>query len=136
MEEQLISLETAKLAKEIGLKIVTPNYYNIDGIVMGHPYSDCRATNYNSYKDTATSAPTQSLLQKWLWETHKIWVEVCMWDGYFTYMIKQVEYSPEDKRDINFDRTGANNSFHKQYQNPYDLFEIGLREALKLVKGG
>ena len=69
MEEQLISFETAKLAKEKGFKLPlhsNRNYYNLNGNI--HPYNWFNQFELADYTD----APTQSLLQKWLREVHKI----------------------------------------------------------------
>ena len=71
MEEQLISFETAKLAKEkdYGGKGLTTSYgYYRDGILCSIPTNNksdfCGEDEY--------SAPTQSLLQKWLREKHNL----------------------------------------------------------------
>lgn len=68
MEEQLISFKTAKLAKEKGFDIATIHRYDEFGqIVEGMVFS-----NREIY------APTQSLLQKWLREKHKIHIWTIM----------------------------------------------------------
>ena len=83
MEEELISFETAKLAKEKGFNIPTISYYNPKGRSEeseGYMTERLESSNWNdgqgSYpthaKDVECSAPTQSLLQKWLREVHKI----------------------------------------------------------------
>ena len=74
MEEQLISFETAKLAKEKGFDEKVYREYDKSGylrctsksadVVLG-PYDEL-------LKSTEYPAPTQSLLQKWLREVHKI----------------------------------------------------------------
>ena len=63
MKDQLISFETAKLAKEKSFNEKTPEYYNSQTKVT--------STSYNEIP-----APTQSLLQKWLREKHDIFVSV------------------------------------------------------------
>lgn len=69
MEEQYISFETAKLAKEKGFRIYYgTSYWKKDGELFGTPYyefphDEDRYTSYPRY-----IAPTQSLLQKWLRE--------------------------------------------------------------------
>ena len=83
MTEQLISFETAKLAKEKGFGIpisYTNLYFNKEGII--HPFM------WFASKDLADPihAVTQSFLQRWLREIYKIEVLVyCnasgwMWD--------------------------------------------------------
>ena len=74
MEEQLISYETAKLAKEKGFDEKVYREYDKSGylrctsksadVVLG-PYDEL-------LKSTEYPAPTQSLLQRWLREVHKI----------------------------------------------------------------
>lgn len=85
MKEELITLETAKLAKEKKCNAPGFIFYNKDGYLIEedsiHPevYSNDRideitnihATAYNGYM-----APTQSLLQRWLREIHKIHIEI------------------------------------------------------------
>ena len=74
MEEQLISYETAKLAKEKGFDEKVYREYDKSGylrctsksadVVLG-PYDEL-------LKSTEYPAPTQSLLQRWLREVHNI----------------------------------------------------------------
>lgn len=71
MTDQLISLETAKLAKEKGFNWNTFYYY------ISHDTSYARAESFfdwnTMYKNSnRTSAPTQSLLQKWLRDKYNI----------------------------------------------------------------
>ncbi|WP_394749599.1 hypothetical protein [Spongiimicrobium salis] len=67
MKEQLISFETAKLAKEKGFnEVVIDNYGPMESILWKgqHKNSELRYLEY--------SAPTQSSLQKWLRDKHGI----------------------------------------------------------------
>jgi hypothetical protein len=66
MKEELIKFKTAKLAKEKGFKVECSDYYDVKG-------------NTNSFEHYGEALPygvcfkpTQSLLQKWLREVHKI----------------------------------------------------------------
>ena len=75
MKEELITFETGKLAKEKGL------FNNVEDSVS-HFYINGEIKEgwiYNSDETEITSnriaAPTQSLLQKFLWEEHSIWAE-------------------------------------------------------------
>lgn len=65
MEEELISFETACLAREIGFDLFAQHYYSKDGrIIINRKYpDDCFIDNIY--------ATTQSLLQKWLREHYK-----------------------------------------------------------------
>lgn len=64
MKEDLISFDTAKLAKEAGFPqdILGMSWYNKDGKIS------------NLSLGTDIKAPTQSLLQKWLREIYNIYI--------------------------------------------------------------
>lgn len=73
MEDQLISFETAKLAKEKGFEEKTKTWYNFSGLSVSgeqsqYPSNDKRFPSY--------SRPTQSLLQRWLREKHRIDIDI------------------------------------------------------------
>ena len=75
MEEQLISFETAQLAKEKGFPQLNEGVYftkDKEHCLVGWGFNDRTEDSFAQY-----SAPTQSLLQKWLREEHKlhIWIE-------------------------------------------------------------
>ena len=71
MKDQLISFEIAKLAKEKGFDEWCANGYNIHSTVDKHKLQEIKNKNSGVMY---ISAPTQSLLQKWLREKHKIHV--------------------------------------------------------------
>lgn len=111
MKEQLITFETAKLAKEKGVIIKSDIAYNSIG-TLEIP----RGINYY--------APTQSLLQKWLREVHNIHTNV-HYGLTFTFKINgdlkgndYVDYSEMDK------------FWGRTYE---EALEKGLQEALKLI---
>tara|TARA_R110000796_G_scaffold118353_3_gene231973 strand:- start:4804 stop:5190 length:387 start_codon:yes stop_codon:yes gene_type:complete len=75
MKDELIEFETAKLAKEKGFDELTPNLYIVDPDVRTAKANENGRTNSNyiERKDYKVySRPTQSLLQRWLREVHKI----------------------------------------------------------------
>lgn len=110
MEEQLISFETAKLAKEKGFKRLCDFSYDEDGMIIGN----CEQA-YNFV------APTQSLLQKWLREKHKIHIELQCDSNYYKYFIL-IYYK-------------TNCVFSLDDSLIYEeALEIGLQEALKLIE--
>ena len=139
MEEQLISYETAKLAKEKGFDEKVYREYDKSGylrctsksadVVLG-PYDEL-------LKSTEYPAPTQTLLQKWLREVHNIEVlisrippEAVLADknkgknilkNYNCY-IWNLNSNP---------RIANNGTFLDIYE---EALEIGLQEALKLIK--
>ena len=101
MKDEIITLETAKLAKKKGFNIPVSDYINPDSI----------EENY--------SAPTQSLLQRWLRETHNTHITIrckrtdLSLDG-FWYVINSLE--------------------SKMFNTYEQALEEGLYEALKLIK--
>lgn len=69
MEEKLISLETAKLAKEKGINIQSRDFY------MGEKLIHCENIHF-PLLEHEYYAPTQSLLQQYLWEKHNIFITI------------------------------------------------------------
>ena len=74
MEDTLITFETAKLAKDKGFQIPTVFHYDDKG-------TSCKYFNVkNNWNMPANevlySAPTQTLLQKWLRTTRKIHITI------------------------------------------------------------
>jgi hypothetical protein len=132
MKEQLVEFETAKLAKEVGFNEFCYSLYQDEQCLL----KDCFEYNpsfkyYNSeYKSSsdnpewflanACSAPTQSLLQKWLREIHGIEV--------FT----KSEY--KDTKKIGFYYGGDLEYSKPTYKTYEEALEKGLIEALKLIK--
>jgi len=85
MEEQLIEFETAKLLKEKGFpKLETNGYPSIAG-----GYTKDGVETMVLDKSYFYQAPTQSLLQKWLRDTHNIHLtlDTCI-NGYTCYLKK------------------------------------------------
>lgn len=151
MEEQLVTFETAKLAKEkrfnkpinwyyyplafmlndkprlIADGALDPNKTFYDGIITDNTIG-LQLSDMNSLSEGYYSAPTQSLLQKWLRDVHEIYV------------------SPKESH--SFDNTlefvcTVNNTYvnHNILNKPINRFdtyeealEIGLIEGLKLIK--
>ena len=94
MKEELVVFETAKLAKDKGFNIPVVSYYNPkypDYPTTGTEYQSDRDVEFdwnnnsehskaleapypNNFIKGQCSAPTQSLLQNWLREFHKIYV--------------------------------------------------------------
>ena len=137
MKEQLISFETAKLAKEKGFNIPTISYYNPKGRSEeseGYMTERLESSNWNngqgSYpthaKDVECSAPTQSLLQKWLREVHDIHINIrtntVSGGNYFFYLFQT--------------RAPFYTLFvsEKNSDNYEKALECALKESLKLIK--
>lgn len=123
MEEQLILFETAKLAKEKGFWLFTDQEFTCGGELN---------FRRNCSTNRLCSAPTQSLLQKWLREVHHLCVTIEHYSGVhfkdmsFTWRITGSVYFTENEFDVS------------EPSDPYDSYEealeIGLFEALKLIK--
>ena len=129
MKEQLITLETAKLAKEKGFNITTKSFYGCDSPAGGGNANALFTVELKkegvlqSQEGTMVyDAPRQSLLQKWLREKHDI-------------NIQMVEY---------FNLHGLMLGWHCKVYSPVfrcelgesyeESLEKGLQEALKLIK--
>ena len=131
--------ETAKLAKEKGFNWECSNYYtNKETKNPKEGFSDCywgdnRKNDWNSlisepYEPFSTnpiSAPSQSLLAKWLREKHGIHVEVTF-DAWNNEKY-EVSICQKGNKDLDFDVMGNFDTFEQAY-------EKGLQEALKLIK--
>ena len=125
MEDTRITFETAKIAKEKRFP-QEPNrrkvpYYNYKGEFNGDVTDFLR--KYLREEDTSdvesVSAPTQSLLAKWLREEHNIHL----------IAYKNINIDGYDWCFITTDGITNINSY-KTYEEAY---EIGLQEALKLM---
>jgi len=109
MKEQLIQFETAKLAKEKGFDWEWGILYN-------------RLDNY-----LFIDLPTQSLLQKWLREKHKIFIELGLVDSLNDYWVR-VDVSTLSSLETIW-RNDPNNHLETYEQ----ALEAGLIEGLKLI---
>lgn len=137
MTEELISFETARLAKEKGFDWETEEFYTDDKkprLSKGVEYmsdSYVRLWKWNSMpdnyptegKDVLCAAPTQSLLSRWLREVHRINV-FCLPNRYdsdiWYYCIGLTLVSKVSKEDTGFTYEQA--------------LEEGLKKGLKLIK--
>lgn len=125
MKEQFISYETAQLAKLKGFK--EPVRYFISHI------REIREDGFREYNwnndDMAKgcySAPTQSLLHKWLRDVHEIFVIIDLGSQEFSYKI----YKGKNKMIQKYD-TFKTINFNDSYEN---ALEKGLQEGLKLIR--
>lgn len=115
MKEQLISFETAELAKEKGFP---------QEIAYDHYLSDGKMMTNNYYKDKLLdnkdliAAPTQSLLQKWLREVHQI--DVIIINTQFGQYWFRLDATT---------KAGQSNKYDTYEQ----ALEKGLQKALKLI---
>jgi len=80
MEEKLVSYELAMLAKESGFDILCEFAYQKGEVVCDTRFSE--HFNWNILSHVDASAPTQSLLQKWLRDKHEIHVFIIPCEPY------------------------------------------------------
>lgn len=125
MEDEVVDFDIAILAKEKGFDIDCL-YKHLDEYqffkCIGTPW-ECQ---YDPPKENFINAPSQSLLQKWLREIHKIDVIFTMSEFSRTYGYK-IFHIVNGKTEV------INNCFSK-YENPEESLKVGLMEALKLIK--
>lgn len=128
MEEVLVSFETAKLAREKGFIYMKANCFG-DNMCYQLPDGEL----INALKgNTVTGyilAPTQSLLQKWLREEHKISIII---DDCF------IKHDFIDETKLVFDYTLSslgkqNYKFSKTFNSYEEALEFGLLQALQMV---
>lgn len=144
MEEQLISFETAKLAKEKGFVEKVYAFYKNptdrgtfkEGTLdyAGSDYDpetfeeiifDYNTLNSHYYEDKEYfSAPTQSLLQRWLREVHNINIYV----AFCEYVIIS-----ENNWKFSFDNPTKQQYWRGKFNSHEEALEAGLQEALKLI---
>ena len=144
MEDTRITFETAKLAKEKGFnerehyfyKVKSENDIELYGCTKkqlvgfkGYTPIYHKVRDYHTNKEKLNaklyrcSAPTQSLLAKWLREEHNIIILVD-YEGIDGYYYKFYSYKEGNK---NYDASDKN------YNTYEEAYEIGLQEALKLI---
>jgi len=135
MKEELITFETAKLSREKGMiggfvndRLSSFYYYDEDKKLesLGVLWTE------NTLSKDVMVAPTQSLLQKWLREKHKIVVDV-----FQESLVNSGQYTGYWQVDI----SEVGNYKEEECPNPKILnvdfelaLESGLLEALKLIK--
>ena len=120
IEEQYVTFETAKLAKEKGFDIPTRYGFSERRSLVRVDTSD----NWNQDKELY-SRPTQSLLARWLREVHDISVAAyrtwAMDNSYNYEILVGTDFEKMIREECECDRT---------YE---EAMEAGLQEALKLI---
>lgn len=125
IEESYVSFDTAKLLKEAGFDEVCSLFY------LSNEGDRCLMHSRNSELDKGHySCPTQALAERWLREVHRIVVDVAyipphvgrdVWQyfvGGMDDMVWPGDYEPSDRK----------------YETYEEAMEVGLQEALKLIK--
>ena len=134
MEDTRVTFETAKLAKEKGFfqetnRLEIP-YYNYKGEFKGD-VSDWRIRKYIRGENTSdiefVSAPTQSLLSKWLREEHNIHIVISN-NNYNKLLNWSFDLHKLPVGIIQMWKRGDDT-----YNTFEEAYEVGLQEALKLI---
>ena len=145
MQDEIVKFDIAKLAKEKGFDLdvnCTWDTYKGELLVDTPTYNESKH-NWNIYPD-GHSAPTQSLLQRWLREEHNIYISVSV--GYMTHdgelrVVFESWLSWVDDKGA-FDETDVILTHSKDNKYGVDYYELtyeealeqSLIEALKLIK--
>ena len=123
MNEQLISFETAKLAKEKGFKLGSGwQIRSLFNIKDGETF--CEKTIETP--EYACERCTQSLLQKWLREVHNFHITINVGlphNQFIMYYSNVIKFGKHHKSKFK-------SEFYKTYE---EALEKGLQEALKLI---
>lgn len=155
MEDTIIQYNTAVLAKNKNFNIPTQRYYNSNkGLIVNYEDSGCNEREYyfdaddfyenwndnrvvsknnetcygcrqNNYYSEVYSAPTQSILQKWLREVYNLHIDIrtnIFAEGkYFLYIMENKEP---------YYTKWNSNTYYDTYEQ---ALEEGLYNALKLI---
>ena len=121
IQEEFVTLETAKLLKEKGFNEYCKDIIKEDdNRIMQSVFR----TNKNLPK-LCYSLPTQSVAQKWLRETKNLHIEISyMYENYWTYDILTIP---------RHDLIGLSDRPIIRYNTYEEALEAGLQEALKLI---
>lgn len=131
MKEQLISFETAKLAKEKGFNIPCKYFYKekytnaIEYEVVHDGHLEANWNENFKYSPAECSAPTQSLLQKWLREKYHLIIIVA-----YQYEHDLTPYSYWIYKENN---SLPINQWVNDLNTYEEALELGLQEALKSI---
>lgn len=140
MEDQLVTLETAKLAKEVGFDEPCNYYYihqfnntftNLHGDLRSCDAEDEDGDVIGTYTRRNSKgqphiiiAPTQSLLQKWLRKVYNSYV----------YVIPFVDHQADVGDPIEFKVICYGEFVSALYSEWEEALEEGLKRKLKLIK--
>lgn len=124
MEDKLITFELAHLAKRNNFNIEVNNFLKLTTI--SNPVIEDHTEikqDFNSITETLFSRPTQSLLQKWFREIHKIDVFCdCVASGKYYAVIYVNDGRENDK------------VFEQENETDYETaLEIGLKKAFEYI---
>ena len=126
MGEALVSFKTAELAKEKKFEWLVRNSYSINPTYNHHLIDEDYMENWNTLN--AVSAPTQSLLQRWLREVHSININIrhIPHNQKYSYNITGSYHKGEKGILISYD--------FKSFESYEDSLEESLFESLSLIE--
>ena len=144
MEDELVSFETAKLAKEKGFNEICIDSFNSEGeeqnrynittienMSVKQVKAAFETTNSNleaiaNLQNTKPyiARPTQSLLQRWLREKHNIHIKITT-----DWTLEKLGYCFEYESDIKDSKC-----LSERYNTYEQALKIGLQESLQLIK--
>lgn len=125
MEEQLISYETAVLAKEKGLTFDDVRFYYVyDYKKLVHEKYNDYNIRHPDYKNRFIAVPSQSLLQRWIREKYNIHIII----QYIS--IKNPFYYIIENMDNNYTSLKESEIEFKTYEK---ALEEALYEAIKMI---
>jgi len=143
MKDQLISFETAKLAAEKGFNVNDEHevfyYYNGRGKPELVDYVDEHKKRGQTIVDRPyIFAPTQSLLQKWLREEHKLIIMMnCDYIGHFSEKTKWHFFVIQLSSIRQAQTLGTAHSSEPYKRDTYEqALEEGLVYTLKILENG
>ena len=129
MEDTRITFETAKLAKEKGFKEGSRKGYLPNGEI-GISHYDFLCHNDEEDYPTKYAAPTQSLLQKWLMEKYRIFININYDGNDEVFRVEIIKQNNDRSRKVFYLKEENIIMMFHSYE---DALEISLQEALKLI---
>lgn len=122
IEEQFISLDTARMLKEVGFDVPCTSQYTENEFA----WENLRKTDFNK-SDYVFSRPTQALAAMWLREKFgiHIFTNYFFEDGTWFYVTVDLKESDEVR---------AIHPDIRSYPTCEEALEAGLQEAIKLIK--
>lgn len=132
MEEEIVSLKTAKLLKEKGFHERCRAYWHTTAEL---PHCELSPCDYNNGVEFYASSPTQASVQRWLREVHNIIILVgCVCD----FIWIDLNCTGESKATVEYwyyDITVAekwlyNNTIHSA--NKFDTYEEAMEAAIEV----
>jgi hypothetical protein len=132
LQEELVTYEVCKLAKEKGFPQDGHDYYYAwDGLRKIHPLCNDNVWYDNEYShDNLYAAPTQSLLQRWLREEKGIYIETYIdWEDSIDYNMIRYSWRVNTTYKVGDKKIGGR--IRNESELYFDTYELALEDALK-----